>query len=131
MMKPFFNLGSIKLADVSCVFHRHTLLSITPSVTSPISLRMASDSGNPYLAPDLGLSPQNSLCGDGGGGKNIDQSEEASGRTQRWVWQDPLTRSCISFCSRAMAFLVPTANTKVSMSSSFRVTLTCCRQTDC
>lgn len=38
------------------------MLSITPSVTSPISLRMASESGSPYLAPDLGLSPQNSLC---------------------------------------------------------------------
>lgn len=40
------------------------------------------------------------------------------------------TRSCISFCSLAMAFLVPTAKTNVSMSSSLRVTLICYGQTD-
>lgn len=40
----------------------------------------------------------------------------------------PLTKSCISFCIRAMAFLVPTANTNVSMSSSFRVTLICYKE---
>ena len=31
----------------------------------------------------------------------------------------------MSFCIFAMAFLVPTANTNVSMSSSFSVTLIC------
>ena len=38
-----------------------TFVSIIPSVTSPISDRMAKESGSPYLAPDLGLSLQNSL----------------------------------------------------------------------
>lgn len=38
-----------------------TLASIIPSVTSPISDKIASESGSPYFAPDLGLSLQNSL----------------------------------------------------------------------
>lgn len=38
-----------------------TLVSRTPSVTSPISDRMARESGSPSLAADLGLSLQNSL----------------------------------------------------------------------
>lgn len=40
------------------------------------------------------------------------------------------TKSCISFWSFAIVFLVPTANTKVSMSSSFSVTLICYGQRD-
>ena len=38
-----------------------TFVSIIPSVTSPISDRMAKESVSPYFAPDLGLSLQNSL----------------------------------------------------------------------
>lgn len=42
-----------------------------------------------------------------------------------WVETTQHTRSCISFCSRTKAFRVPTANTYVSMSSSFMVTFIC------
>lgn len=38
-----------------------TFASIIPSVTSPISDKIARESGSPYFAPDLGLSLQNSL----------------------------------------------------------------------
>lgn len=40
------------------------------------------------------------------------------------------TKSCNSFWCLAITFLVPRANTKVSMSSSLRVTLICYKQTD-
>ena len=48
-----------------------TLASIIPSVTSPISDKIASESGSPYFAPDLGLSLQNSLCFKENKGKEI------------------------------------------------------------
>lgn len=38
------------------------------------------------------------------------------------------TKSCISFCIRTMAFRDPMANTQVSISSSFMVTLICYRR---
>ena len=58
-MVPF--IKTVTLYEIMMMID--TLLSITPSVTSPISLRIARESGSPYLAPDLGLSPQNSLYG--------------------------------------------------------------------
>lgn len=55
------NWALSQLEYFSCLFYI-TFVSIIPSVTSPISDKMASASGSPYFAPVLGLSLQNSLC---------------------------------------------------------------------
>lgn len=144
-------------AHISTAF---TFVSIMPSVTSPISDRMANESGSPYFAPDLGLSLQNSLwkkkmrtwnmvfCNTdfpskvkyvlpilewcltpGHGTVRCCTAELLCNKetvfTDIYIGATWHTRSCISFCSRTKALRVPTANTYVSMSSSFMVTFIC------